>query len=150
MGPKDGVVYLALSLRNVGNGISILHGWRFSYERAVEDGHPPLSEFRPHTRDLYRPVGEPGFWQGAFRDPADPLGRDAYEPGPFPGRPAGGTAPGPEPGWSAARTPTPRARRTPTPWTRRAPRTRARARRAPRTRARRAVPRTRSSSATCG
>jgi hypothetical protein len=26
---------------------------------------------RPHSRDLYIPVGDPGFWQGAFRDLAD-------------------------------------------------------------------------------
>lgn len=76
MGPNDGVVYLALSLRNVGNGMSVLHGWRFHHERPPDNSHPPVEEFRPHTRDLYLPVGEPGFWQGAFRDPAEPQ----YEP----------------------------------------------------------------------
>jgi len=76
MGPKDGVVYLALSLRNVGNGMSVLRGWRFYHERPPDNSHPPVEEFRPHTRDLYLPVGEPGFWQGAFRDPAEPQ----YEP----------------------------------------------------------------------
>jgi hypothetical protein len=76
MGSKDGVVYLALSLRNVGSGISVLRGWHFHHQRPPDNSYPPLSEFRPHTRDLYLPVGEPGFWQGAFRDPAEPQ----YEP----------------------------------------------------------------------
>jgi hypothetical protein len=75
MGPKDDVVYLALSLRNVGQGISVLRGWHFHAERPPDDRHPPLADFRPHTRDLYLPVGQPGFWQGAFRDP----GRPQYE-----------------------------------------------------------------------
>jgi hypothetical protein len=70
MGAKGDAVYLALSLRNVGNGISVLHGWHF-YQGRPPESHPPLADFRPHTRDLYLPVGEPGFWQGAFRDPAD-------------------------------------------------------------------------------
>ena len=76
MGPKDGVVYLALSLRNVGQGISVLRAWYFHYERPPDDSHPPVAEFREHQRDLYLPVGQPGFWQGAFRDPAAPQ----YEP----------------------------------------------------------------------
>jgi hypothetical protein len=70
--PKDDQMYLALSLRNVGNGIAVLHGWHLYDERPSPDEHAPLTSFRPHTRDLYIPVGEPGFWQGAFRDTADP------------------------------------------------------------------------------
>jgi hypothetical protein len=67
----DHAVYLALSLRNVGTGIAVLHGWRFYPERRVgNDEHAPLDEFRRLTRDLYVPAGDDGFWQGAFRDPA--------------------------------------------------------------------------------
>jgi hypothetical protein len=63
-------VYLALSLRNVGTGIAVLHGWRFYPERRLsEDGSEQLEEFTRLTRDLYVPAGDTGFWQGAFRDP---------------------------------------------------------------------------------
>jgi hypothetical protein len=31
--------------------------------------HAPLEEFQRQNRDLYIPVGDVGFWQGAFRDP---------------------------------------------------------------------------------
>ena len=67
-------VYLAMALRNVGTGIAVLHGWHFYPERRLgEDMHPtPLEDFTRLTRDLYVPVGDVGFWQGAFRDPAAP------------------------------------------------------------------------------
>jgi hypothetical protein len=75
---SDGAVYLAISLRNAGSGIAVLHGWRF--ERASPGGapeHPPLEEFTRLTRDLYVPVGDVGFWQGAFRDPSSTEYADA-------------------------------------------------------------------------
>jgi hypothetical protein len=62
-------VYLALSLRNVGTGIAVLHGWQFYPERRLETDRPPVDEFVRLTRDLYVPAGDTGFWQGAFRDP---------------------------------------------------------------------------------
>lgn len=68
----DGAVYLALSLRNVGSGIAVLHGWRFFAERLLSSAaadHAPLEEFTRLTRDLYVPAGDVGFWQGTFRDP---------------------------------------------------------------------------------
>ncbi len=70
----DGTVYLAMSLRNVGNGIALLHGWRFHPERllSAEAAAPPAESFRRLSRDLYIPVADVGFWQGAFRDPSDP------------------------------------------------------------------------------
>ncbi|HEY0716428.1 MAG TPA: hypothetical protein VGD68_02335 [Streptosporangiaceae bacterium] len=73
-GPADGVIYLSLSLRNVGNGIAVLHGWRLSPSQVLTgaDAMPPLSEFQMQTRDMYIPVDDTGFWQGAIRDPADP------------------------------------------------------------------------------
>jgi hypothetical protein len=73
LGPaaKDDVIYLAMSMRNVGNGMAVLHGWHFYEERPNIEEHAALDAFRPHTRDLYLPVNEPGFWQGAFRDTAD-------------------------------------------------------------------------------
>jgi hypothetical protein len=68
-------IYLALSLRNVGSGIAVLHGWRFFPERRLSGDaalHAPLEEFTRLTRDLYVPAGDAGFWQGSFRDPDAP------------------------------------------------------------------------------
>ena len=73
MGPKDAGVYLSLSLRNVGSGIAVLHGWRFHAGRPpADDEPPPLDEFRMQTRDMYIPPGDIGFWQGALRNLDDP------------------------------------------------------------------------------
>jgi hypothetical protein len=64
-------VYLAISLRNAGAGIGVLHGWRLFPEAQFRDtDHAPLEEFTRLTRDLYIPANDLGFWQGTFRDPA--------------------------------------------------------------------------------
>jgi hypothetical protein len=68
----DDVVYLAMSLRNAGSGLAVLHGWRFAPERLRPGSSHPSPGFRPQTRDLYIAPGDTGFWQGALRDPADP------------------------------------------------------------------------------
>lgn len=69
---RDGMVYLAISLRNVGSGIAVCQGW------AVRPGlsrdyptHAPVDEFRLQSRDLYVPAGDIGMWQGALRNPDD-------------------------------------------------------------------------------
>lgn len=73
----DGNVYLALALRNGGNGLAVIHGWRARRRfdtanpgagRADERSMPDLGEFRQQQLDLYIPAGESGFWQGALRD----------------------------------------------------------------------------------
>jgi hypothetical protein len=72
----DGNVYLAISLRNVGSGIGVLQGWALRPALGTTRQYPthaPLEEFRPHTRDLYIPAGDIGMWQGALRNPDDPL-----------------------------------------------------------------------------
>ncbi|HEY1919144.1 MAG TPA: hypothetical protein VGH27_26545 [Streptosporangiaceae bacterium] len=68
------VLYLALSLRNAGSGLAVIHGWRFYAERptGTQQHHPPPEDFRLNTRDLYIPVSDTGFWQAAYRDPEDP------------------------------------------------------------------------------
>lgn len=68
----DGAIYLALSLRNMGAGIAVLHGWYLHTDRASGADHAPLEEYRRLTRDLYIAPGQTGFWQGAFRDPEAP------------------------------------------------------------------------------
>ena len=69
----NGAVYLAISLRNVGSGIAVLHGWNFGAGRrssSTAPDHAPLDKFHRLTRDLYVAPGDVGFWQGALRDPA--------------------------------------------------------------------------------
>jgi hypothetical protein len=69
----DGVIYLAMSLRNVGSGMAVLHGWHpVAGEVRADQAHADPARFRLQTRDLYVPPGDVGFWQGAFRDPAEP------------------------------------------------------------------------------
>jgi hypothetical protein len=71
-------IYLAIALRNVGSGLAVLHGWRFYPERLMGTGaHSDPGEFRRLTRDIYVPAGDLGFWQGAFRDPAETAFVDA-------------------------------------------------------------------------
>jgi hypothetical protein len=71
----DGTVYLAISLRNVGSGIGICQGWvvrPFGSSRDMPT-HAPEEQFRLQTRDLYVPAGDIGMWQGALRNPDDPV-----------------------------------------------------------------------------
>ena len=66
-------IYLAMSLRNSGSGIAVIHGWHLFLEDLHEPHpHAEPQEFRPQLRDLYVPGDDIGFWQAALRDPADP------------------------------------------------------------------------------
>lgn len=73
----DGIVYLGMSLRNVGTGMAVCQGWtvdpRFSTPTETSPQHAPLEHFRTHVRDMYVPGGDIGMWQGALRDPDDPV-----------------------------------------------------------------------------
>jgi hypothetical protein len=70
----DDAIYLVISLRNVGSGIAVLDRWSVSPERLTgEAGHDDPENFHRLTRDLYVPPSDRGFWQGALRDPSDPL-----------------------------------------------------------------------------
>jgi hypothetical protein len=67
---SDDVVFLAIGVRNVGTGLAVLRAWRIE-ERVVSSAGvpaPSIESFRPQTRDIYLPSGEPSFWQGALRD----------------------------------------------------------------------------------
>jgi hypothetical protein len=76
-------VYLAMSLRNVGNGIGVLQGWHLTQrERNPNVDVPDLTDFRPQIRDLYVPSGDMSFWQAGLRDEEDDqykLARKAIE-----------------------------------------------------------------------
>jgi hypothetical protein len=76
----DGNVYLAMSVRNAGSGIAVLHGWHLRLESLLSDhAHAERDEFRPQQRDLYIPGGDIGFWQGAIRDPRIRMYRELVE-----------------------------------------------------------------------
>jgi hypothetical protein len=67
----DEAIYLAISVRNVGSGIAVLHGWQFHPEWiSGETERPDPETFTRLTRDIYVPAGDEGFWQGTFRDPS--------------------------------------------------------------------------------
>jgi len=72
----EDAIYLTMSVRNVGSGIAILHGWRVEPERQLERiaqlARPPVETFRRLSRDIYIAAGDVGFWQGAFRDQSEP------------------------------------------------------------------------------
>ena len=66
----DGVVYMVVSVRNVGTGLAVMHGWHVTVSGEPQPTHPPLEDFTTQTRDIYVAAGDVGFWQGALRDPA--------------------------------------------------------------------------------
>ena len=74
----DEADYFVISVRNVGTGIAVLHGWHFLpelvFDRGAHATPPPLEDFTTLTRDLYVAPGDIGFWQGSFRD----TGSDGY------------------------------------------------------------------------
>ncbi len=41
--------------------------------------HAPLEEFHVQSRDLYVPAGDIGMWQGALRNPTDPIRVDVVD-----------------------------------------------------------------------
>jgi hypothetical protein len=68
----DEAVYLTMSLRNVGPGVAVLHGWVVHTEPPSGDlPRPAPEDVRRLTRDIYVPAGDVGFWQGALRDVDD-------------------------------------------------------------------------------
>ena len=71
---NDGVVYLSMSLRNVGNGIGVLRGWHVwpDIDQRRAD-HVAPDEFRTQYRDLLIPSDGFGLWQGALRDDSEEL-----------------------------------------------------------------------------
>ncbi len=76
----DGMIYLVMSLRNVGAGIGVCQGWavRAGLTRMTID-HIAEDELRAQTRDLYIPAGDIGLWQGALRDREDPHHREVAD-----------------------------------------------------------------------
>jgi hypothetical protein len=66
----DQAVYLAISVRNVGTGLAVLHGWHVRVGLQTDRSRPPLEEFTPQQLDIYVAPGDDGLWLSALRDPA--------------------------------------------------------------------------------
>jgi hypothetical protein len=76
----DDMVYLALSLRNIGSGIAVCQGWVVRPDSLMGDPmHSPLEDYRLQSRDLYVPAGDIGMWQGALRNPDDRVRANVVE-----------------------------------------------------------------------
>jgi hypothetical protein len=58
---SDEAVYIAISLRNVGSGIAVLHGWRLTPGRDTSRERPDPGSYTRLTRDLYIAAGDVGF-----------------------------------------------------------------------------------------
>jgi hypothetical protein len=70
---EEGRLYFVIPLRNVGQGLAVLHSWRVTPRDARAGVQPPSESFRRLSRDLYIPAGGTGFWQGAIRDADDEM-----------------------------------------------------------------------------
>jgi hypothetical protein len=70
----DGVVYLAMLVRNVGNGMAVIDAWQpFAGQLKGDAPWGSLEDFRPQTRALWIAPNDVAFWQGALRDESDEL-----------------------------------------------------------------------------
>jgi hypothetical protein len=70
----NGVVYLAMLIRNVGSGMAIIEAWQpHPGQMAATQEWGPVGEFRLQTRDLWVPPGDVAFWQGALRDSSEEI-----------------------------------------------------------------------------
>jgi hypothetical protein len=68
----DGVIYLAMLVRNVGNGIAVIEAWLPHPGQATNsDAWESPDAFRRQTRALSVPPGDVAFWQGALRDESE-------------------------------------------------------------------------------
>jgi len=69
----DEAIYFAIAVRNVGSGLAVLDRWDLHLQLERTDRPGSVDGYRRLTRDIYVPAGDRGFWQGALRDPSDPL-----------------------------------------------------------------------------
>jgi hypothetical protein len=67
---------MAISMRNVGTGLAVMHGWHVldSRDRSI---HPPPEDFISQIRDIYVAPEDTGLWQEALRDPEAAAFRNA-------------------------------------------------------------------------
>jgi hypothetical protein len=71
---REGNLYFAAQLRNVGAGIGVLTSWKVKADADMEVSlanltePPDPSHFVTQQRSLYVPAGDVGYWQGAIRE----------------------------------------------------------------------------------
>jgi hypothetical protein len=73
---NDDVIYLSISLRNVGAGMGVCQAWYVRPGLAstgTAPEHVTLDQFRRQSRDIYIAPNDIGMWQGAIRDRDDPM-----------------------------------------------------------------------------
>jgi hypothetical protein len=63
---RDDAAYLVISLRNVGRGVAVLHGWDLVTD--VQAPHREPADFHQLVRDIYIAPGDGGFCQIAVRE----------------------------------------------------------------------------------
>lgn len=80
----DGSIYMALSIRNMGSGIAVIHSWHV--DEIPDFGNngnamtrPDLDDFRLQNIDLYAPSGHVSYWQAAIRDESDALWKQLHD-----------------------------------------------------------------------
>jgi hypothetical protein len=66
-------IYLAMTVRNVGAGIGVIHGWYLHADWDPRTPRPEPESFRRQTRDLYVPSGDSSFWQGGLYEADEAL-----------------------------------------------------------------------------
>jgi hypothetical protein len=64
---SDEAAYLVMSLRNVGRGLAVLHGWDLGLDNTAP--HRAADEYHRLNRDIYIAPGDGGFCQVAVREP---------------------------------------------------------------------------------
>jgi len=70
---EGGHLYFVIPLRNVGQGLAVLHAWQVKRREGGAGEQPNPDTLRRLQRDLYIPAGGTGFWQGALRDADDEM-----------------------------------------------------------------------------
>jgi hypothetical protein len=74
---ENDVIYLAMTIRNVGSGVALLHGYDLRPDLVLVNAeHRGPDQFRRLTIDLYIAAGDSGYWEGAVRDGEDPVRQD--------------------------------------------------------------------------
>lgn len=61
--------YLVMSLRNVGRGLAVLHGWDLLFDITPATEHRAPDQYHRLNRDIYLAPSDSGFCQLAVRDP---------------------------------------------------------------------------------
>jgi hypothetical protein len=76
----DEAIYLVMALRNAGTGLAVLDRWDFYGERRIgTQTYRDPATFHRLTRDIYLSANDIGFWQGALRDPSEPIFSEVRE-----------------------------------------------------------------------